>query len=108
MRGWVIGLAVVCSLVLAGCGGVDEQALSKQIMDSMQEEFTTNRDLPPLQVQNVELVHADGNRYEGIATVRSLKGTVRRVPVHVTADDDGRGLWQIDQGALMWAQLERT
>lgn len=50
-------------------------------------------------VIKVSLIKAEGNKYEGVATMTADGGPQRDIPVHVTADDRNL-VWNTDPGAL--------
>lgn len=70
--------------------------------DSMQEFFDDpENDLGlPITVMKVNLIKLEGNKYEGMATLKAGRGPQRDILVHVTADEHAM-MWNTDPGALI-------
>src|SRR5262249_42447307 len=85
-----------------------EQQLAETVKTSMQEMFDSDKDYVQyhLQVVNVTVIHENGNKYNGIATLRNGKGTQHDVLVDVTATPNGAGLWHMQGGQLLWAMQD--
>jgi hypothetical protein len=90
-----------------------QAAEAKQLADAAQvkSDMQTTLDNDPtfgpchLVVSDVRLVKADGNHYDGIATVHGPRGINHSVMVHVTVDDTNI-MWRTDSGAFLWAAYE--
>jgi hypothetical protein len=84
------------------------EGLAGRVEQSMQHNLDSNQGLAQyhLSVQQVTVVPEVGNEYEGLATIRTAKGTQRDVAVHVVADKDGGMIWQVDPGAFLFAVQE--
>lgn len=70
--------------------------------DSMQEFFDDpENDLGlPITVMKVSLIKMDGNKYDGMATMKAGRGPQRDILVHVTADEHAM-MWNTDPGGLI-------
>lgn len=94
-------LIAMLAASLTACGpSVD--TLSVQVRGLLQKKL----DEPEmaefhLKVDRVTLIHEDGHKYEGIATIE-MDGTTHDVPVHVVADGDNM-MYQTDSGAFLFA-----
>lgn len=86
-----------------------EQQIADTVKSSMQEKFDSDTTFMPyhFQVVNVTVVHENGNKYNGIATLRTGKGTQHDVLVDVTGDPNGHMMWFIQPGQLLWALQDR-
>jgi hypothetical protein len=73
----------------------------------MQHQLDTDQGLAQyhLSVQKVTVILEFGNDYQGLATIRTTKGTERDVPIHVTAVKDNV-IWRTDPGAFLFAAQE--
>jgi hypothetical protein len=81
--------------------------LAGRVMQSVQHQLDTDQDLAQyhLSVQKVSVIPEFGNDYQGLATIRTKKGTERNVPIRVTADKDNM-IWRTDPGAFLFAAQE--
>jgi hypothetical protein len=107
MKAALIAIAAAVVL-LAGCGKAPDPAeLSSQVQDSMQEMLTTDPNFSDFEmvVVKVQLEEPSGSEYEGVATVKTPRGTERDVPVEVTADGSDVQ-WRTEPGAFSFAAEE--
>jgi hypothetical protein len=83
------------------------QGLADRVLPSMQHYLDTDQGLAQyhLSVQKVTVIPEFGNDYEGLATVRTKKGTERDVLIHVTATKDDM-IWRADPGAFLFTVQE--
>jgi VCBS repeat-containing protein len=83
--------------------------ISAMVKDSMQHQLDSDSRFSKyqLRVESVDVLHKSGNQYEGMATVRTAKGTEHQVPIDVTADGD-KVLWNTGPGAFAFAIFEDT
>jgi hypothetical protein len=81
--------------------------LADRVQQSMQHKLDTDQGLAQyhLSVQTVTVISEFGNDYQGLATIRTNKGTLRDVPIHVTADKDYM-IWRTDLGAFLFVAQE--
>jgi hypothetical protein len=107
MKSALIAIAAAV-LLLAGCGKAPDRAeLSNKVRDSMQETLTTDPNFSDFEmvVIKVELGEPSGDKYQGVATIKTPRGTQRDVPVEVTADG-GDVEWKTEPGAFGFAAEE--
>jgi hypothetical protein len=108
MRAALIAIVAAAALLLTGCGGTPDRAeLSDQVRESMQETLTNDPNFSDFEmvVVKVHLDEPSGTEYNGVATIKTAKGTEREVPVEVTAD--GSDLqWRTEPGAFGFAAQE--
>ena len=85
-----------------------ERDLGGEVKTSLQHYLDADSDFAKyhLVVTDVTVIKADGNRYDGLATVHGAKSGDHKVVVHVTAGDSG-GMWQTDNGAFLWVVGEQ-
>jgi hypothetical protein len=78
-----------------------------QVKKSMQETLATDPNFRELKLSviKVVVVHENGGKYQGIATVRSKKGSEKQVPVEVTAGD-ANVIWKTAPGSFLFALQE--
>lgn len=87
--------------------GPSESDIAAQLKDSLQQELRTGQMAQfRLQVVDVQVIHASGNQYKGVADVRTVRGALHQVALDVTTDGD-RVLWQTSPGAFFFAAQER-
>jgi hypothetical protein len=82
--------------------------LADRVQQSMQHELDTDKDLMQyhLAVEKVTVIPEFGNDYEGLATIRTQKGTERPVLIHVTSSDKDSMIWRTDPGAFLFVAQE--
>jgi protein involved in sex pheromone biosynthesis len=107
-----LAVVLACGLLfLAGCshgGGSNTDEISQIVKRSMQQTLSTDANFFSdyhLQVLKVVVVKTSGNEYQGMATVRTPKGTETDVPVQVTADG-ANVQWKTEPGAFLFAAQE--
>ncbi len=113
MRGLYLAVLVVMALV-TGCSVVDAIQgkspgdIGETVKQSMQQSMDTDPNFSPydLRIVKVDVVKASGNEYNGIATVRTPKGSEHPVAVKVTADGE-KVLWNTEPGAFLFAAQEQ-
>jgi len=83
------------------------QDVADRVRQSMQHQLDTDQGLAQyhLSVHKVTVILEFGNDYQGLATIRTKKGTERDVPIHVTAVKDNV-IWRTDPGAFLFAAQE--
>jgi hypothetical protein len=81
--------------------------LSQSVEQSMQEEFDSDPSFSKyhIQVEKVGLIKESGNKYDGIATVRTLRSSNHDVAIEVTYDGS-KIMWQSPPGALQFLAQE--
>jgi hypothetical protein len=81
--------------------------LNQSVKQSMQERFDSDPKFSKyhIQVEKVQLIKESGNKYNGIATVRTLRSSDHEVAIEVTADESNM-MWQAQPGALMFLAQE--
>jgi hypothetical protein len=82
--------------------------LAGRVQQSVQHQLDTDQGLAQyhLSVPKITVIWEFGNDYQGLATIRTKKGTERNVPIHVTADKDNM-IWRTDPGAFLFAAQEQ-
>lgn len=75
--------------------------LNRQVLNSMQKEFDTNEAFKShgLKIDNFGLVHEQGNKYIGSATV-VFEGNTRQLKFYVVADSNGKFILDIPAEAF--------
>jgi hypothetical protein len=73
----------------------------------MQEKFDSDPKFSKyhIQVEKVGLIKESGNKYNGIATVRTLRSSDHEVAIEVTADESNM-MWQAQPGAFLFLAQE--
>jgi hypothetical protein len=81
--------------------------LAGRVMQSVQHQLNSDPGLYKydLSVEKVTVIPEFGNDYQGMATIRTKKGTEREVLIHVTALKDDM-LWRTEPGAFLFAAQE--
>ena len=100
---WVSMLVAI--LALCGCNPSPDE-LAKQVEASKQSTLDSDTDLTHLKLRVVKImvVNDSGNKYQGIATVKTPKGPERQVGLQITADGKNM-MWKTENGAfLVFAQ----
>ena len=104
----LIVIVALClgATALVACGPSPEQ-IGSNVQASMQQTFSTDPNLSQfnLRVTKVVVVKEHGNKYQGMATVFTKKGTEKQVAVEVTAEGDNV-IWKTEHGALLFAAQE--
>lgn len=97
-----ISLLAMFNLLLAGCSP-SVSDLQQQVQISFSQNIQSDPQLAPLKltVEHVELVHSDGNNYQGIIYL-SYRGNQEQVPVHVVADGN-KMTWEVPPGSFGFA-----
>lgn len=93
--GWWL-LSSPDSPVNAADSASNSEELADSVKQSMQHMFDTDPEWLQygLHVEEVTLIKASGNTYDGIATIRTRTGKQRDVSVDVTADSSNM-MWQV-------------
>jgi hypothetical protein len=85
-----------------------QQQLAQQVEQSMQAKFDTDPNFSKyrIQVEKVQLIKEYGNKYDGIATVRTPRSSSdHEVAIEVTYDGSNM-MWQAQPGALLFLVQE--
>ena len=88
----------------AGTGGtppptVDVPAVGKQVVGLLRDQWNTSDALREYGItvdDGMTLINTDLNKYDGLATVRTRKGTQKFLSVTVWADPTGAMFYQMD------------
>jgi hypothetical protein len=79
---------------------VNVAAVAKQVVDLLRTQMTTNEELSKYGITvddgGLTLINTDLNKYDGLATVYTRKGTHKFVSVTVWADPTGAMFYEMD------------
>jgi mono/diheme cytochrome c family protein len=104
----VASVAVVAALFIAGCSPNREE-IALKVQQSMQARVDTDPALAEsrIRILNVLVIHEAGNKYQGLAVVRSKRGAEHQVPVQVVAEGDNV-IWTTQPGAFLFLVQEEV
>jgi len=92
--------------MLIGCDPAPED-IAQQVSDSMQNKFESDTEYKKYQIKvlKVIVVKETGNKYKGMATVKTRNGPERQISLQVTADGKNM-MWQTENGAFLFLAQE--
>ena len=91
-------VAIGCGILIAGCGRMSADDLSKHVAGMVQEEMLKNLQQErvvnaKVEIMDISLVHINGNKYEGLANVKvSGNGGVFLVKESLDVTFDGENV----------------
>lgn len=94
-------MLIIVVMFLATCSSrISTEELSRQVGNSIKEDFANNEMLSGLKVGNVQLVNTDGNNYSGIVKVFDEEGQSANLDVNVIYD--GKYFkWEIPESSMI-------
>lgn len=92
----VVGVAV---LVAVSQQKIDTPTLRLEVEQSIRKTFSDDKTLSTLQIASFDLVHRDGNSYDGLLSVNDGKQYNKTIRVKVVFDGDNF-MWELDQKAF--------
>lgn len=100
-------LLISATLVVVAACSPNPEEIGRNVQQSMQQTLSTDENFAKYEIKvlKVVVIKEAGNTYQGMATVRTKRGTEKQVPVQVTADGSNV-LWKVEPGTFLFVAQE--